>query len=159
MNPLDLRKGRCDGDPTQVIRLREPISFPESANPPPGGRDGQIGGLAPGGLPPVACGRLRQNGVSGTAPPMDFRKRAKLDPTQVEDRRGMRGGRGMAVGGGAGVVGVIVVLLVTLLGGGNIDPSALESLEGVIVGGQQQQGEVIDERRTGEAPSRAATAG
>ena len=34
---------------------------------------------------------------------MDFRKRAKLDPTQVEDRRGMRGmrgGRGMAVGGG-----------------------------------------------------------
>ena len=81
---------------------------------------------------------------------MDFRKRAKLDPTQVEDRRGMRGGRGMAVGGGAGVVGVIVVLLITLLGGGNIDPSALESLEGVIVGGQQQQGEVIDECRTGE---------
>ena len=51
---------------------------------------------------------------------MDFRKGAKLDPTQVEDRRGMRGvrgGRGMAVGGGAGVVGVIVVLLITLLGG------------------------------------------
>jgi hypothetical protein len=26
----------------------------------------------------------------------------------------MRGGRGMAVGGGAGVVGIIVVLLITL---------------------------------------------
>ena len=58
---------------------------------------------------------------SGYRAPVDFRKGAKLDPTQVEDRRGMRGGRGMAVGGGAGVVGVIVVLLITLLGGENID--------------------------------------
>jgi hypothetical protein len=81
---------------------------------------------------------------------VDFRKGAKLDPTQVEDRRGMRGGRGMAVGGGAGVVGVIVVLLVTLLGGEGIDLNALQSLEGVIAGGQQQQGEVIEECRTGE---------
>ena len=72
---------------------------------------------------------------------MDFRKEAKLDPTQVEDRRGMpgmRGGRGMAVGGGAGVVGVIVVLLITLLGGEGIDLNTLESLEGVIAGGRQQ---------------------
>ena len=84
---------------------------------------------------------------------MDFRKGAKLDPTQVEDRRGMRGmrrGRGMAVGGGAGVVGIIVVLLITILGGGNIDLSALESLDGVTAGGQRQQGEVIDECKTGE---------
>ncbi|HUF58700.1 MAG TPA: neutral zinc metallopeptidase [Actinomycetota bacterium] len=83
---------------------------------------------------------------------MDFRKGAKLDPTQVEDRRGMRGmrgGRGMAVGGGAGVVGIIIVLLITVLGGGNIDLSALESLDGVTAGGQQQ-GEVIEECRTGE---------
>jgi uncharacterized protein len=84
---------------------------------------------------------------------VDFRKGAKLDPTQVEDRRGMRGmrrGRGMAVGGGAGVVGIIVVLVITILGGGNIDLSALESLDGVTAGGQQQQGEVIDECKTGE---------
>jgi uncharacterized protein len=81
---------------------------------------------------------------------VDFRKGAKLDPTQVEDRRGMRGGRGVAVGGGAGVVGVIVVLLFTLLGGEGIDLNALRSLEGVIAGGQQQQGEVIEECRTGE---------
>jgi predicted metalloprotease len=55
----------------------------------------------------------------------------------------------MAVGGGAGVVGVIVVLLITLLGGENIDLNALQSLDGVIAGGQQQ-GEVHEECRTGE---------
>jgi len=77
-----------------------------------------------------------------------FRKRARLDPTQVEDRRRL-GGTGAAIGGGAGVVGVIVVLLVTLLGGGNIDLSALESLDGVNAGGQQR-GDVIEECRTGE---------
>jgi uncharacterized protein len=83
---------------------------------------------------------------------VDFRKGAKLDPTQVEDRRGMRGmrgGRGMAVGGGAGIVGIVLVLLITLLGGENIDLSALQSLEGVVAGGQQQ-GEVIEECKTGE---------
>jgi predicted metalloprotease len=81
---------------------------------------------------------------------VDFRKGAKLDPSQVEDRRGMRGGRGMAVGGGAGVVGVIVVLLITLLGGENIDLNALQSLDGVIAGGQQEQGEVHDECKSGQ---------
>jgi uncharacterized protein len=80
---------------------------------------------------------------------VDFRKDAKLDPTQVEDRRGMRG-RGVAVGGGAGAIGVIVVLLITLLGGEGIDLSALQSLDGVIAGGQQHQGEVLDQCRTGE---------
>ena len=64
--------------------------------------------------------------------------------------RGMRGGRGMAVGGGTGIVGIIIVLLITVLGGGNIDLSALEALDGVSAGGQQQQGEVIDECKTGE---------
>jgi predicted metalloprotease len=86
---------------------------------------------------------------------VDFRKGAKLDPTQVEDRRGMRGGRGMAVGGGAGAVGVIIVLLITLLGGEGIDLNALRSLEGVIAGGQQQQGEVIEECRTGADAERS----
>jgi predicted metalloprotease len=88
---------------------------------------------------------------------MDFRKGAKLDPTQVEDRRGMRGGRGMAVGGGAGAIGVIVVLLITLLGGGNIDLNALQSLDGVIAGGQQQQGEVHDECKSGQDAERDRT--
>jgi predicted metalloprotease len=61
----------------------------------------------------------------------------------------------MAVGGGAGVVGVVVILLISLLGGEGIDLSALESLEGVVVGGQQQQGEVIDECRTGADAERS----
>jgi predicted metalloprotease len=80
--------------------------------------------------------------------PVRFRKRAKLDPTQVEDRRGMSG-RGVAVGGGAGVVGVVLLLVFTLLGGDNIDPNVLRDLEGAIVGGQQQQGDVIEECRSG----------
>jgi predicted metalloprotease len=80
---------------------------------------------------------------------VDFRKKARLDPTQVRDRRGLGGSRGVAVGGGAGVVGVIIVLLISVLGGGNIDLSALESLDGVAAG-PGQQGEVIEECRTGE---------
>jgi uncharacterized protein len=80
---------------------------------------------------------------------VDFKKGAKLDPSQIEDRRGMRGGRGVAVGGGAGVVGIVIVLLITLLGGGNIDLNALQSLDGVTAGGQQQ-GQVHDECKTGQ---------
>jgi uncharacterized protein len=40
--------------------------------------------------------------------------------TNVEDRRGLSGG-GLAAGGG--VIGVIIYLLYTFLGGGNVDPS------------------------------------
>ena len=58
-------------------------------------------------------------------------------------------GRGVAVGGGAGVVGVVLLLVFTLLGGDNIDPNVLRDLEGAIVGGQQQQGDVIEECRSG----------
>ncbi len=55
----------------------------------------------------------------------------------------------MAVGGGAGVVGLVIVLLITLLGGDNIDLSALQSLDGVTAGGPQQ-GEVHKECKTGQ---------
>jgi len=89
---------------------------------------------------------------------MDFQKGAKLDPSQVEDRRGTRslGGRGMAVGGGAGAIGLIVVLLITLLGGQGIDLSALQSLDGVAAGGQQQ-GDIHEECRTGEDAESSTT--
>jgi predicted metalloprotease len=57
---------------------------------------------------------------------MRFRPNARLDAGQVQDRRGMGGGRGLAVGGGAGTLIVIVVL--ALLGvdvNGGADPYAL----------------------------------
>jgi uncharacterized protein len=53
---------------------------------------------------------------------MRIRRGATLDPSQVEDRRGMGGlpGGGIAVGGGGlGVAGLVVYLLFALLGGGS----------------------------------------
>jgi uncharacterized protein len=59
---------------------------------------------------------------------MRFRPRARLDPGQVQDQRGMRGGRGFAVGGGAGTILIVVVLAllgVNVPGGGGTDPYSL----------------------------------
>jgi uncharacterized protein len=39
-----------------------------------------------------------------------FRRNARLDPGQVQDQRGMPGGRGLAVGGGGGAILVVIVL-------------------------------------------------
>jgi uncharacterized protein len=59
---------------------------------------------------------------------MRFRPGARLDAGQVQDRRGARGGRGVAVGGGA--AGIVVILVLALLGvdvtgGGGTDPFSL----------------------------------
>jgi hypothetical protein len=63
---------------------------------------------------------------------MTFRPGASLDPSQVEDVRGRRvSGRGMAIGGGGGAVGLILVIAYLLLGG---SPGDLGALSGVVVG-------------------------
>ncbi|MDP9301512.1 MAG: hypothetical protein M3P43_11565, partial [Actinomycetota bacterium] len=61
---------------------------------------------------------------------MRFRKRARLDPSQLQDRRGssfggLSAGRGIAVGGGGlGIVGIIIVILLNAFGGSGASPSA-----------------------------------
>ena len=59
-----------------------------------------------------------------------------VDASGVSDRRGMGGrGGGLAVGGGGlGIVGLIIYLLVSVLGGGNVDATQL-----VPPGGQVQE--------------------
>jgi predicted metalloprotease len=56
---------------------------------------------------------------------MRFRPNARLDAGQVQDRRGMGGGRGLAVGGGAGTLIVIVVLSLLGVDVNGADPYAL----------------------------------
>jgi predicted metalloprotease len=78
---------------------------------------------------------------------MTFRRSAKLNPGQVRD---LRGGGGLALGGGLG--GVILLVAVMLLGG---DPSQIPSelLNGTTVG-TGQNSDLEQECRTGEDANR-----
>ena len=78
---------------------------------------------------------------------MRFDEDSQLDTSQVQDTRGRgfpRGG-GVAIGGGAGVLGLIVFLLIQLLGGG--------ATSGALPGIDQVQGEstnLQEECKTGQ---------
>ena len=78
---------------------------------------------------------------------MTFRRGARLNPGQVRD---LRGGGGLALGGGLG--GVILLVAVLLLGG---DPSQIPSelLNGTTIG-TAQESDLEQECRTGEDANR-----
>ena len=82
---------------------------------------------------------------------MRFRRRARLDPGQVTDVRGRRAGPGglAAGGGGLGLIGIIVFLLITFLGGGD-GLGQLGPLQGEQVGQGDTPSEVSEECKTGQ---------
>ena len=67
---------------------------------------------------------------------MRFNRRARLDSSEVQTRRG----GATAIGGGAGIIGIVVVLALQFLGGGGGElGDALSALEGTQAGGSQSE--------------------
>ncbi|HEV7199286.1 MAG TPA: neutral zinc metallopeptidase [Candidatus Limnocylindria bacterium] len=75
---------------------------------------------------------------------MTFRKGIRLDPRQVRDLRGSRGG--LAIGGGLG--GVVLVVIVLLLGGSPQDASTLTTVLSDLTVGTQQENDLTEECQT-----------
>jgi uncharacterized protein len=83
---------------------------------------------------------------------MRFRRGARLDPGQVRDVRGRRGG--LAVGGGGlGLAGLVIYLLITLLSGGG-GLGQLAPLDDRSVGRGDTPSSVSQDCRTGEDANR-----
>jgi len=64
---------------------------------------------------------------------LDFDDRASLDTSQVQDNRGgggALGGRGIAIGGGGGLIGIIVLVISLLANGGDGGTGALSGAAG-----------------------------
>jgi predicted metalloprotease len=80
---------------------------------------------------------------------MQYDEGAQLDLSDIQDRRGFGGGRGVAVGGGGlGVVGVVVYLLINVLGG-NSGHAATDVLGGLQSGQSANSTQLSAECRTG----------
>ncbi len=81
---------------------------------------------------------------------MTFRPDVDLDPGQVQDRRGGRriNRGGLAVGGGLGTIGTIIVVAILLLNGGNLGDLGLGALPGAAPEGPVGS-QATDECRTG----------
>jgi predicted metalloprotease len=86
---------------------------------------------------------------------MRFRPNAGLDTSEVQDRRGMPGGGGLAFGGGGlGLVGLVVYLLYNALAGGGTAAGPLGGLDGSTVS-QAPPSQVLGQRcKTGADANR-----
>ncbi|HBY45582.1 MAG TPA: neutral zinc metallopeptidase, partial [Thermomicrobiales bacterium] len=78
-----------------------------------------------------------------------FRDQAKLDPSQIEDRRGGSIPRGAAVGGVGGGLGLIILIVVMLLGGNPLDSNTGIQPQQAPAGQSAQQRTVAAECQTG----------
>jgi uncharacterized protein len=89
----------------------------------------------------VSTGRGRAPRAQEAVVPIEFDD-SRVDVGNVDDRRGGRGAGGLAIGGGAGIVGVIIFVLFQLLGGGN-GQVQLPTVDNSAVAGQpESQGEL-----------------
>ncbi len=71
---------------------------------------------------------------------MPFNEKSKLDPSQVQDRRGRSTGTKVAIGGGG--IGLIILVLTLLLGG---NPGDLTDLVGIVpAASDQNSAEITD---------------